>query len=179
MKTSTHFSLSLTIYLLCSALVAQPATAALEEIVVTAQKRSESLQDTPIAINAYNAENIESMGLNSAKDVGLASASLQMPAYPVSSNNVGLFIRGIGNADSISLTKDNTVGLYYDGVYAGRSTGLLADLSDLQRVEVLRGPQGTLYGRNTTSGAVNFINTRPTGEFSFKQKLTSGDFGTS
>jgi len=152
--------------------------AALEEIVVTAQKRSESLQDIPIAMNAYNADNIESMGLNGAKDIGQASASLQMPAYPVSSNNLALFIRGIGNADSISLTKDNTVGLYYDGVYAGRSTGLLADLSDLERVEILRGPQGTLYGRNTTSGAINFINAKPSGEFGFKQKFTAGDFGT-
>ncbi|NND83366.1 MAG: TonB-dependent receptor [Gammaproteobacteria bacterium] len=176
-----HMRATLTRIALSAALCTLPlatAQAALEEIVVTAQKRVESLQDIPIAMNAYDSENIESMGLNGAKDIGLASASLQMPAYPVSSNNLGLFIRGVGNADSISLTKDNTVGLYYDGVYAGRSTGLLADLSDLERVEILRGPQGTLYGRNTTSGAVNFINAKPTGEFSFKQKLTSGDFGT-
>lgn len=157
---------------------AASSQAALEEIVVTAQKRSESLQDIPIAMNAYDSDSIESMGLNGAKDIGHASASLQMPAYPVSSNNLALFIRGVGNADSISLTKDNTVGLYYDGVYAGRSTGLLADLSDLERVEILRGPQGTLYGRNTTSGAINFINAKPTGEFGFKQKFTAGDFGT-
>ncbi len=152
--------------------------AELEEIIVTAQKRSESMQDIPIAMNAFNAENIESMGLNSAKDIGQASPSLQTPAYPVSSNNLALFIRGIGNADSISLTKDNTVGLYYDGVYAGRSTGLLADLSDLERVEILRGPQGTLYGRNTIAGAVNFINAKPTGEFGVKTRVEVGDFGT-
>jgi len=129
-------------------------------------------------MNAYDIESIESLGLNSAKDIGQISPSLQMPTFPTASNNLALFIRGIGNADSISLTKDNTVGLYYDGVYAGRSTGLLADLSDLERVEILRGPQGTLYGRNTTSGAVNFINAKPTGEFGLKQKLAIGDFGT-
>ncbi|MGI9287743.1 MAG: TonB-dependent receptor plug domain-containing protein, partial [Pseudomonadales bacterium] len=163
--------------MLTSAVANTAGAAVLEEVIVTAQKRQESLQDIPIAMNAYDAENIEAMGLNSAKDIGLATPSLQMPAYPTTSNNLALFIRGVGNADSISLTKDNTVGVYYDGVYAGRSAGLLADLSDLERVEVLRGPQGTLYGRNTTSGAVNFINTKPTGEFGIKQVLSAGDFG--
>lgn len=173
-----NLTLAIKTALLTGALLGGSAHAALEEIVVTAQKRSESIQDIPIAMNAYDAENIESMGLYSAKDIGLASPSLQMPAFPVNSNNFGLFVRGVGNADSVSLTKDNTVGLYYDGVYAGRSTGLLADLAELERVEVLRGPQGTLYGRNTTSGAINFINAKPTGEFGFKQTFTAGELGT-
>ncbi|MEH6581134.1 MAG: TonB-dependent receptor [Halioglobus sp.] len=164
--------------LLASGLAAGNAAAQLEEVLVTAQKRSESLQDTPIAISAYNAEAIESMGLINAKDVGQASPSLQMPAYPTSNNNLALFIRGIGNADSIVITKDPTVGVYFDGVYAARSTGLLADLSDLERVEILRGPQGTLYGRNTTAGAVNFINAKPTGELGFKQTLGAGNYGS-
>ena len=169
---------TLPLAIMLSAASATTATAAmLEEVVVTAQKRQESLQDIPIAMNAFDAKNIESMGLNSAKDIGLATPSLQMPTYPTSSNNLALFIRGVGNADSIALTKDNTVGLYYDGIYAGRNSGLLADLSDLERVEVLRGPQGTLYGRNTTSGAINFITAKPTGEFGFKQAFTVGDLG--
>jgi iron complex outermembrane receptor protein len=162
--------------LLASGLSAGPALAQLEEVIVTAQKRAQSLQDIPIAISAYNAENIEAMGLINAQDVGLASPSLQMPAYPTNSNNLALFIRGIGNADSVVLTKDPTVGVYYDGVYAARSTGLLADMSDLERVEILRGPQGTLYGRNTTAGAVNFINAKPTGELGFKQTLSAGNY---
>ncbi|MFT4518341.1 MAG: iron complex outermembrane receptor protein [Halioglobus sp.] len=161
--------------LLGSALVAGN-TMALEEVLVSAQKRTESLQDVPIAITAYNADAIEAMGLINAKDIGAASPSLQMPAYPFSNNNLALFIRGIGNADSIVITKDPTVGIYYDGVYAARSTGLLADLSDLERVEVLRGPQGTLYGRNTTSGAVNFINAKPADEFGVKQILSAGNY---
>ena len=164
--------------LLASGLAAGNAVAQLEEVLVTAQKRTESLQDIPIAINAYDAQAIEAMGLINAKDVGLASPSLQMPAYPFSNTNLALFIRGIGNADSIVITKDPTVGLYYDGVYAARSTGLLADLSDLERIEILRGPQGTLYGRNTTAGAVNFINAKPTGELGFKQTLSAGNYGS-
>ena len=164
--------------LLASSLAAGNAVAQLEEVIVTAQKRTESLQDIPIAINAFDADAIESMGLINAKDIGLASPSLQMPAYPFSNNNLALFIRGIGNADSIVITKDPTVGIYYDGVYAARSTGLLADLSDLERVEILRGPQGTLYGRNTTGGAVNFINAKPTGELGFKQSVSMGNYSS-
>jgi iron complex outermembrane receptor protein len=176
-KNFTRKNLPLAV-LLASGLAAGNAVAQLEEVIVTAQKRTESLQDIPIAINAYDAQAIESMGLLNAKDIGQASPSLQMPAYPFSTTNLALFIRGIGNADSIVITKDPTVGLYYDGVYAARSTGLLADLSDLERVEILRGPQGTLYGRNTTAGAVNFINAKPTGELGFKQVLSAGNYGS-
>ncbi|MCP5189050.1 MAG: TonB-dependent receptor [Pseudomonadales bacterium] len=160
---------------LASGLAAGNVAAQLEEVVVTAQKRSQSLQDIPISISAYDEQAIEAMRLIDAQDLGLVSPSLQMPAYPTSSNNLALFIRGIGNADSMVITKDPTVGLYYDGVYAARSSGLLADLSELERVEILRGPQGTLYGRNSTAGAINFINAKPTGELGFKQTVGVGN----
>lgn len=175
----THRKTLATAVLLASSVAASTAYAQqLEEVIVTAQKRTESLQDIPISISAYDADNIESMGLFTAQDLGAASPSLQMPIYPTSANNLALFIRGIGNADSVVITKDPTVGIYYDGVYAARSTGLLADLADLERIEILRGPQGTLYGRNTTAGAVNFINAKPTGEFAFKQVLGAGNYGS-
>lgn len=176
LKFSSRKSLA-TAILLASG-VAANSTVALEEVMVTAQKRSQSLQDVPVAIAALTEEAIETMGLYNVSDIGLVSPSLQTPAYPLNSNNVALFIRGIGNADSIVLTKDPTVGLYYDGVYAARSTGLLADLADLERVEILRGPQGTLYGRNNTAGAVNFINAKPTGEMSFDQTLSYGNYSS-
>ena len=162
--------------LVASGLAAANAVAQLEEVIVTAQKRSESLQDIPVSIYAYDTQAIENMRIIDAQDIGMTSPSLQMPAYPTSSNNLALFIRGIGNADSVVITKDPTVGLYYDGVYAARSSGLLADLAELERVEILRGPQGTLYGRNTTAGAVNFISAKPTGELGFKQTLGAGNF---
>lgn len=174
-KDTSRKILPLTV-VLASSLAANSAIAQLEEVVVTAQKRTESLQDTPIAISAYTAADIQSLGLIDAKDVGAVSPYLQMPAYPNATNNLALFIRGIGNADSIVLTKDPTVGIYYDGVYAARSTGLLSDLSELERVEILRGPQGTLYGRNTMAGAINFINAKPTGELGFKQSLSVGNY---
>ena len=156
-------------------LSAQESGPALEEVVVTAQKRAESLQDTPISLEVYGSEAIQAMGFHNAKDIGLASPSLQTPSYPTNNNNLGFFIRGIGNADSIIFTKDNTVGIYYDGVYSGRYTGMLSDLVDLERVEILRGPQGTLYGRNTTAGAVNFVTTKPTGELGLQQTVTVGN----
>lgn len=162
--------------LLAAGLGAGNVAAQLEEVVVTAQKRSQSLQDIPISITAYDANTIEAMRLIDAQDLGAVSPSLQMPAYPTSSNNLALFIRGIGNTDSVVITKDPTVGLYYDGVYAARSSGLLADLSELERVEILRGPQGTLYGRNSTAGAINFINAKPTGELGFKQTVGAGNY---
>lgn len=162
--------------LLASGLGASNASAQLEEIIVTAQMRTESLQDIPVSTSAYNSGAIESMRLIDVQDVGQISPSLQMPAFPTSSNNFALFIRGIGNADSVVLTKDPTVGLYYDGVYAARASGLLADLAELERVEILRGPQGTLYGRNSTAGAINFINKKPTGELGFKQTLGAGNY---
>ncbi|MCB1699956.1 MAG: TonB-dependent receptor [Pseudomonadales bacterium] len=162
--------------LMASGLAAGNAFAQLEEVIVTAQKRTQSLQDIPISIYAYDSEAIESMRLIDAQDIGMTSPSLQMPSYPTSSNNMALFIRGIGNADSVVITKDPTVGLYYDGVYAARSSGLLADLAELERVEILRGPQGTLYGRNSTAGAINFISAKPTGELGFKQTAGVGNF---
>ncbi|MBA6414248.1 TonB-dependent receptor [Parahaliea sp. F7430] len=173
----TRHGLTLAVALASGLMTQNLAAQALEEVIVTAQKRSESLQDTPISISAFNSEAIESMGLNNVKDIGLATPSLQTPAYPTSSNNLAYFIRGIGNTDSIILTKDNTVGVYYDGVYAGRNTGVLADLSDLERIEILRGPQGTLYGRNTTAGAISFVTKKPSGEFALDQTFTAGNYG--
>jgi iron complex outermembrane receptor protein len=153
------------------------AQAQLEEVVVTAEKRVASLQETPIAITAYDSENISAMRIDTVRDVGTLTPSVQTPTYPTTSNNLAFFIRGLGNTDSIILTKDNTVGIYYDGVFSGRHTGVLSDLVDLERVEVLRGPQGTLYGRNTTAGAINLVTRKPTGEFGFDQVFEVGNYG--
>ncbi len=153
---------------------AQDGFAGIEEVMVTAQKREETLQDVPIAVTVFDADAVRDFGISDIKTLGSVSASLQTPSFPTTNNNLGFFIRGAGNADSNILTRDNTVGIYFDGVYQGRTTGLLADLVDLERIEILRGPQGSLYGRNTVAGAVNFISARPTGEFGFRQELSIG-----
>jgi iron complex outermembrane recepter protein len=146
----------------------------IQEVVVTAEKREESLQNTPIAISAMTAETLANMGITSFEGVAKASPSISFTPYPSSSNILILYMRGQGVSDPAQITSDGSVGLYEDGFYISRPQAATFDLADLERVEVLRGPQGTLYGRNTTGGAVNLISKKPTGEFGFKQSLTFG-----
>ncbi len=157
------------------ALFAQLALAAggIEEVVVTAQKREENLQTTPIAIAALSSETLQKMGINDLNGVAQASPSIHFTTSP-SSNMLTLYMRGQGINDPMQVTADGSVGLYEDGFYVGRPLNAIFGLADLERVEVLRGPQGTLYGRNTTGGAVNLISKKPSGEFGFKEDLTVG-----
>lgn len=150
---------------------------ALEEIVVTAQKRVESLQDTPVAVTAYNADALETLGVANMNDLSTTAPSLQSYSFPTSTNTVSLFIRGLGNLDSQTLTTDNPVGIYVDDVYIARSNSAQVDLLDLERVEVLRGPQGTIYGRNSSAGAVKFITKKPASEAGVVVKAGIGNFG--
>lgn len=149
----------------------------LEEVIVTAQKRVESLQDTPLAVSAMNEQELRSYGIENLSDLSATVPSLQSYDFPTTSNNVALYMRGMGNPDSQTLTIDNPVGIYIDGVYMARTSGALLDILDLERVEVLRGPQGTLYGRNSTAGAVNFISAKPSEEFGGKLTAGIGNFG--
>ncbi|MDP9140532.1 MAG: TonB-dependent receptor [Pseudomonadota bacterium] len=143
-----------------------PKATALEEIVVTAERRQASLQDTPISIEAFNREAIELRNIKGVQDLGGNVPGLTIEPFPTHNATLRVFIRGVGINDA-QLTQDPAVGIYMDGVYIARSVGLALDVADLDRIEVLRGPQGTLYGRNTTGGAVNLITKRPTpGAFS-------------
>ncbi|MFA5938028.1 MAG: TonB-dependent receptor [Sinimarinibacterium sp.] len=135
-----------------------PAT--LEEIVVTAERRVATVQDTPISIEAFNAETIELRGIKGVHDLSAQVPALTIEPFPTHNATLRIFIRGVGIYDA-QLTQDPAVGVYIDGVYIARSVGLALDLADLDRIEVLRGPQGTLYGRNTTGGAINLITKRP------------------
>ncbi|OHT19318.1 TonB-dependent receptor [Edaphosphingomonas haloaromaticamans] len=136
----------------------------LEDIVVTAQKRSESLQRTPLAISAVSAETIETRRITDASMLNAVAPNLSTTMGPSSRSHLIIQIRGIGESEPI-LTADSPIGVYVDGVIVGRSTGAIFELVDLERIEVLRGPQGTLYGRNTTGGAVNLITKKPSDEF--------------
>lgn len=149
--------------------------AQLEEIVVTAQRRASSLQDTPISIEAFGAEKLEMRGIGGLEDLGANVPSMVVEPHPLSNTTLRITIRGVGITDS-QVTQDPAVGIYIDGVYLARSVGLALDLADIERMEVLRGPQGVLYGRNSTGGAVNIITRRPSTEgFDMSHKLTLGE----
>lgn len=152
------------------------ASDALQEIVVTAEKRESSLQDTPISIVAFGAETLESRRIASVADLGAAVPNVQVTPHPNTGTTVRVTIRGIGEPSAVQ-TRDNPVAVYIDGVYVGRGQGLANELADLERIEVLRGPQGTLYGRNATAGAINFITKAPElAEFGGQQSFTFGRF---
>lgn len=153
----------------------QPPPSGLGDIIVTAQKRAESLQDTPLAISALDAAVIEQRGITDVSDLGSTAPNLVISETASATANPSISIRGIVDNDPI-LTADPAVGLYVDGVIIGRSAGALFDMMDLERVEVLRGPQGTLYGRNTTGGAVNLISAKPAKDFGGKLQFGYGRF---
>lgn len=144
-----------------------------ERISVTAQKRVSTLQETPIAITAFNAESLENRGIEDISDVNNLSPNVQVFAPFGSTFNVGMNIRGLGTAEP-SLAIDPKVGIYLDGVYLARNSGAIFNIVDLERMEVLRGPQGTLWGKNTTGGALNLVTSKPSEDFQFKQKFTMG-----
>ncbi len=143
----------------------------IEEVIVTAQKIEESLQDTPVSVSAFGTEELMQMGVSEAKDVANFTPGLTMRKQSASQDNYAIGIRSVASGET-ALAIDPTVGIYQDGVYIARSTGAAFDIVDLQRIEVLRGPQGALFGRNTIGGAINIITAKPKGEFAFKQAIT-------
>ena len=135
----------------------------LEEIVVTAQKRSQTVNSIGVSANAFSGEQLDSLGVDSAVDLGAFTPGLI--AVNVTSGGTPVFaIRGIG-LDDFSPNNTSGVGVYTDEVLASNPAFLGGQLFDVERVEVLKGPQGTLYGKNTTGGAINFISKKPTDEF--------------
>lgn len=154
-----------------------PASAGIQEVIVTAERREASLQDTPIAITAMDAATLIDRGITDFEGVIKATPSMSFTPYPSTANTFTVYMRGSGVQDAGQITIDTAIGLYQDGFYISRGQMTTFDLADIERVEVLRGPQGTLYGRNTTGGAVNLISRKPSGEFGFKQELGFGSEG--
>ena len=153
--------------------LAQGRRTTIEEIIVTARKTEESIQDTPISIQAFSTKDLESIGAYEADAVANYTPNVRMQKQTSSQDNFSYSIRGVSSGET-ALAVDPTVGLYMDGVYIARSTGAAFDIVDLERIEILRGPQGTLFGRNTIGGAINIITEKPLGEFAFKQLLAGG-----
>jgi len=166
------------------ALAQQPATGGdqtastggLEEIVVSAQRRTENLQTTPIAITAISGHSLEVRNLDNVSDVGaFVPNTVLAPLGAGWGATMAAFIRGIGLGDNI-LSFEPGVPIYVDDVYIGRPQGSIFDLLDLERVEVLRGPQGTLFGKNAEGGTVRLISVKPQGDNTGSASLTFGKF---
>jgi len=141
-----------------SAPAGQPSAQAttLDKITVTSRKREETLQEVPIAVTAFTAEALDRMAVEDLSDLDALVPNLTVYAARGSSSTVTAYIRGIGQSDPL-WGVDPGVGIYLDDVYIARPQGALLDVFDVQRVEVLRGPQGTLYGKNTIGGAIKYI----------------------
>jgi iron complex outermembrane receptor protein len=155
---------------------APPDQYQLEEVVVTAEFRQERLQTTPIAITAITAATLEARGLENITEVGayVPNAIIQ-PLGAGWGATMAAFIRGVGLGDNI-LSFEPGVPIYVDDVYIGRPQGAMFDLLDLERVEVLRGPQGTLFGKNAIGGTIRMISKKPDGEGGGSMSLTAGNF---
>ena len=145
---------------------------ALEEIIVTAQKREEALQDVPIAISALSADTLAKQGIKNLNDFQVGQVpSLKVVQFAGRPNAIQFGIRGITESDPTQLTQERPVAIYVDGIYVARGNGMDTEVFDIERLEVLRGPQGTLFGRNAEGGALNITTRKPKGEFGFKQEL--------
>ncbi|HZD52764.1 MAG TPA: TonB-dependent receptor plug domain-containing protein, partial [Woeseiaceae bacterium] len=149
--------------------------AALEEITVTAQKREQSLQDVGIAVTAFTGEQIHDLGFTNTTDIVSMTPGLNYTVPNAESSQINFFLRGVGLNDFAD-ANENPVAVYVDDVYRPAMGGLSFQLFDMERVEVLRGPQGTLFGRNTTGGLVHYVSRRPTDEPDGYLNATFGEF---
>ena len=173
--------MNLKLTLLCLSLTSIPTisysadedVSVFDEIIVTARKRAEYSQSVPIPISALNEEQLEIRNIVELTDIEKLAPNLSIQASAVNSGVLEVYMRGIGQANW-AIPHDPKIGLYTDGVYAARPQGGLVDLYDLQRVEVLRGPQGTLFGKNTTAGLINIITNQPTQDTEAKIRLGAG-----
>ncbi len=148
----------------------------LEEVIVTAQKREQNLQEVPIAITAFSPAQLEAAGASTIIDIEKSTPNAQLRASRGTNSTLTAFIRGIGQQDPLWGFEPG-VGVYLDDVYIARPQGAVMDLMDLERLEILRGPQGTLYGKNTIGGAIKYITKKMTGEHSGSVKVAVGTAG--
>ena len=185
MISRTNVFLAAAVAILC-AIPGAALHAALDEITVTTERREASLQDTPIAVSALGTDQLEQLQIDEARDLQRVVPSLNMFNNITHPSNLSLSMRGGVIQDASLAVAESPVGIYVDDIYVGRLNGNNVTLADIERVEVLRGPQGTLYGRNTSYGAIRFISRTPgedswlngtVGAGSDSQALISGSAG--
>lgn len=149
----------------------------IEEVIVTARKRDESLQDVPVAVSAFSMESMEALGIKNLRDFDGIVPSLNMGGGGNGAKgDSNPYIRGVGQRET-KVTIDTAVGTYLDGVYLGRASGAMVDMVDVESIQILRGPQGTLFGKNTTGGAIVINTSKPHETFGGQLKLGYGNFG--
>jgi iron complex outermembrane receptor protein len=147
-----------------------------EDIIVSARRRQESIQDVPVAVSAISPTELANAAAPDIRDLVGRTPNLVIDPVNAGPSAAAISIRGISFED-IEKSFDPAVGVLIDGIYIGTNTGQLLDFFDFESIEVLRGPQGTLFGRNTTAGVINIQRTKPTGEFGVRAKATIGDYG--
>ncbi len=147
-----------------------------EKVVVTARRREETLQDVPISVTAFTADSLAKSGTPDISAIALSVPNTTLTASRGTNSTLTSFIRGVGQQDPVAGFEAG-VGIYLDDIYLARPQGALADIYDVERVEVLRGPQGTLYGRNTIGGAVKYVTRKLSAKSDFRARLTVGDYG--
>ncbi len=148
----------------------------IEEVIVTAQRREQALQEVPMAISAFTGADLEALQADNLDALQGAVPNLNLVQGRGSNSSVNAFIRGVGQPDALQ-SFDPAVGVYLDDVYISRIQGALFKLYDIERIEVLRGPQGTLYGKNTPGGAIRLITSTPGDEFEAQAGVLMGDYG--
>lgn len=178
-----HLSIPSTFAIACAMMSAagvpaQAQDSMLDVVIVTAQKRAQNVQEVPIAVTAFTAQTLIDKGIHDVSQLSNFTPNVTLDAgtpFSGSTSVLAAYIRGIGQND-FAFNFDPGVGVYVDGVYLARTVGANTDLLDVERIEILKGPQGTLFGRNTIGGAINIVTRDPGDEFSFKGEVTGGSF---
>ena len=165
--------LPLTVFGFLAAASSAVGAQGIEEIIVTAQKREQSLQDVPISITAFSGEFLEDSGIDTLQQLGQYTPSLSLASSGQLANN-RIILRGVGSVGNSAI--EPSVAVFVDGIYIPRPSSVIGTLTDLEIVEVLRGPQGTLFGRNASMGALNIRTRKPEDEFSGDIRASFGDY---
>lgn len=151
------------------------AATSIESVVVTARRREESLQDVPVAISALTADQLQTQNVRTLEDMTAFAPNIKVNAGRATSSTINAYIRGVGQNDPLWGFEPG-VGIYIDDVYVARPQGALLDVYDVERIEVLRGPQGTLYGKNTIAGAIKYVTRDIATEPAFNVSATGGSY---
>jgi iron complex outermembrane recepter protein len=154
---------------------ARAPTDATEEVIVTARRREESLQEVPLAVTALSADQLETQSVRTLEDVTALVPNIKINSGRATSNTINAYIRGVGQNDPLWGFEPG-VGVYIDDVFVARPQGALLDVYDVERVEILRGPQGTLYGKNTIAGAIKYVTRDIVGDTRVNASVTGGSY---